>query len=176
MLAIYRCLLRLYPAIDRYQYGEEMLDVLRQARADRERGPVAIRIFSFLRECLGLFTGGLHERARAVFGASNWAPFASRRFAMRSSFRYPTATIVLMAVIFAAVVVAIEKATSVSASVPHVSPHYVIKPLPYSLPQTIALLFVIAYVLGVIGWAILFALRRSGAQRLFDAETWPQPK
>jgi hypothetical protein len=174
MLAIYRCLLRLYPAIDRYEYGDEMMDVLRKAHAaNREKGAL-VRFFFFTHECFGLFSGAAHERIRSWVGSRNWAPFASRRFAMRSGFRYPTATIVLMAVIFAAVIVAIEKATSVSASMLHVNPHNVIK--PYSLPQTIALLFGITYALGVIGWAILFALRRSGAQRLFDTEIWPQPK
>lgn len=176
MLAIFRWLVQLYPAIDRYEYGDEMLEVLRLAHAERINWPLRARFWFYLHESSSLLAGALHERLRELFGSANWAPFASRRFSMRSGFRYPTATIVLMTVVFAIVVAAIEKATSVSASVPPMHPHYVIKPLPHSLPQTIALLFAITYVLGVIGWAILFALRRSGAQRLFDAETWPQQK
>lgn len=96
---------------------------------------------------------------------------------MRSQFRYPNIAIVLMTIILAIVVGLIEKGLAISASLPHINPALPpIQAAQHSLPQTFALGFAIAWAAGVIGWAVLFALRRSGAQRLSDVETWPQQR
>lgn len=57
-----------------------------------------------------------------------------------------------MTVILAAVIMAIEKAKAISGSV----------------LTTVAELFLIGYMVGAVGWAILFALRGSGVQRLSE--------
>jgi len=86
---------------------------------------------------------------------------------MRNGFRFPKATAILMTIILAGVVVAIRKGEAISASLPNVSqPIAPIHSAPsYLLPGVIAG-FVFFYAAGLIGWAILFALRRSGVHRL----------
>lgn len=88
---------------------------------------------------------------------------------MRSEFRFPKATVGLMLVILAAVMFTIEKAKAISASIPHGNP-----PVGHILPAQITILPMLLVALasaigaGVIGWAILFALRRSGIQQLSE--------
>ena len=91
---------------------------------------------------------------------------------MHSEFRFPKATAFLMTVILAGTVLAIEKATAIRASVrdvipPHVGP---IQPEHFTFMPTIALMLAGAYAVGLIGWAILFALKRSGVHRLSEME------
>ena len=81
---------------------------------------------------------------------------------MRSEFRFPKATVALMTIILAIVTYAIEKAKAISASVPHSSMN--VPPIQMQVtivPTLLVVLFGTAAV-GVLGWAILFALRRSG--------------
>ena len=173
MDALYRSLLRLYPAGVRQEFGEEMLSVARQARAEVWGNGIVARGNFCAREVMGLLAGAVQEQVRNVTGLAGWK--ASRRLSVRSNFRYPVTTIVLMAVIFAGTVLAIERASSIAASLPRVNPHLPpITPLPYSLPQTLAVMFAITYAVAVIIWAVLHILRRSGVYRLNDAETWPQ--
>jgi hypothetical protein len=173
MDALYRSLLRLYPAGVRQEFGEEMLSVARQARAAVWGNGMVARANFCAREVLGLLAGAAREQVRVVAGFETWT--VSRRFSVRSNFRYPVATIVLMAVIFAGTVVAIEKASSIAVALPRVNPQLPpIPPLPYSLPQTLAVMFALTYAAAVVIWAVLHALRRSGVHRLHDAETWPQ--
>ena len=88
---------------------------------------------------------------------------------MRSEFRFPKATVGLMLVILAAVMLTIEKAKAISASIPHANP-----PVGHIYASQITILPTLLVVLigaigaGVIGWAILFALRRSGIQQLSE--------
>jgi len=88
---------------------------------------------------------------------------------MRSEFRFPKITVTLMTIILAGVVLAIEKATAIQASVPdsyqHVGP---IQPAHFTFLPTILVIMGGACLAGAIGWAILFALHRSGVQRLAD--------
>ena len=83
---------------------------------------------------------------------------------MRSEFRFPKATVGLMLVILAAVMFTIEKAKAISAHPPvgHIHPSQ-ITILPMLLVAMIG-----AIGAGIIGWAILFALRRSGLQQLSE--------
>ena len=88
---------------------------------------------------------------------------------MRSEFRFPKVTAVLMTIILAGVVVAIEKARAIQASVPDIGPRVgPIQPAHFTFLPTIALIFAFFYAAGMIGWAILFSLRRSGVHRLAD--------
>ncbi len=92
---------------------------------------------------------------------------------MRSEFRFPKATVVLMTIILAAVIMAIEKAKAISASVPPTSqPVGPIQPEHFTTVTTFLIVLVGAGIAAVIGWTILFALHRSGMQRL--AEVNPQ--
>jgi hypothetical protein len=72
-----------------------------------------------------------------------------------------------MCIILGGVILAIEKARSIQASIPYSNPYVPpIRPLPTSFPQTIGLMFAAVYVGAIIGWAVLFAMRRSGVHRL----------
>jgi hypothetical protein len=94
---------------------------------------------------------------------------------VRSEFRFPKTTAVLMTIILAGVVVAIERGEAIQASLQAVNPPIgPIQPARFTLLPVIALMFVFVYAAGVIGWAILFAMRRSGVHRL--AETSGEQK
>lgn len=77
---------------------------------------------------------------------------------MRSEFRFPKATAVLMTIILAGVVMAIEKGEGIVASL-SASPHFHLFP-------GVVLMLAFFYAAGAFGWAILFAMRRSGVHRL----------
>ncbi len=86
---------------------------------------------------------------------------------MRSEFRFPKATPVLMTLILAAVVMTIEKARAIQMSVP--ASHQQVGPIrsaDFTVLPSFALLFLLTCAVGAIGWAGVYALRRSGVQRL----------
>jgi hypothetical protein len=182
MLALYRRLLYLYPSGHRYEYGEEMVAVFREAQAEaRQKRPLGRAAFC-VREVGGLLCDALQERLRSAAGFHRWSLFRSslfpsRRFAMRSEFRFPKATTVLMVIILAGVVLAIEKAKAINASLPAINPQLgPIEPAHFTFFPTIALVFAFFYAAGVLGWAVLFALRRSGVHRLSEMQSAPTPK
>jgi len=167
MLRVYRCLLCLYPAEHRYNYSQEMASVFCDACTDkRAQGLVALISFYF-RELAGLIQGAFGEHLQGLLGSRRWTLFAFRRFHMRSEFRFPKSTTALMVIILAGVVLAIEKAKAIQASLPYTHPEVgPIRPAQFTFFPTIALLFLCFYAAGAIGWAVLFALRRSGVHRL----------
>ena len=87
---------------------------------------------------------------------------------MRNGFRFPKTTIVFMALILAGVVTAIKKGEDIAASVPNVDPPLPIhiQPVHSILLGGLPLFFAFFYAAGLIGWAIMFALGRSGTHRL----------
>ncbi len=174
--ALYEGLLRLYPRAYRQQFEDEMIAVFREADGDvHQMGSLGKARFYF-RELGGLCRGALAEHARRIFGGHVPFPLSSRRFTMRSSFRFPKATAFLMTVILAGIVLAIEKAEAICASLPEVNPRLPpIQPAHFTFFPTVALMFLVVYIAGVAGWAILFALHRSGVHRLSEiAETLSQ--
>jgi hypothetical protein len=175
MLALYQSLLRLYPSPYRQQFAEEMIAVFREVDADAHReGSIATAKF-YLREIGGLFRGAIAEHARRILGPHVPFPLSSRRFTMRSSFRFPKITAFLMTVILAGVVLAIQKADAIRASVPDVNPPLVtIQPTHQTFLPTFALMFLGVYLAGAVGWVVLFALRRSGVHRLSDMSSSPK--
>jgi hypothetical protein len=176
MLSLYRCLLYLYPAAYRYEYGEEMAGVFSEVRCKMRGKGVLPRGAFFLREFAGLIHGALQEHSRAITG-SNLFPSSSRRFTMRSEFRFPKATPVLMTIILAGVILTIEKATAIEESLPHAYPQQLppIQPEHFTFFPAMAVIFLSAYAVAIIGWAVLFALRRSGVHRLSEmADATPQ--
>ena len=88
---------------------------------------------------------------------------------MRSEFRFPKATPVLMTLILLAVLMAIDKARSIEFSGPYPSPQVgPLKQADFTLLPTLLIIVAAAGVAALIGWAIVFALRRSGTHRLSD--------
>lgn len=165
MLSLYRKLLVLYPAEHRAEFGEEMVSVFLDVRRDR-KGVVEQLTFC-AREIMGLVSGAVRERLRLI-GARNGLSLYSRRLDMRNGFRFPKMTIVFMALILGGVLVAIKKGQDIASSVPNVNP-----PLPVHIQPTHSILlggmplfFAFFYAAGLIGWAILFALKRSGVHRM----------
>lgn len=168
MLALYRALLRLYPAAYRCEYGDEMLDVLLEVRAgNRKKGGLAL-LFSGAHETGGLVFGAVREHFYTITGSRGSRMFSlRRRFAMRSEFRFPKATVGLMMVILAAVMFTIEKARAISVSIPHANPPVgPIHPTQDIIVQALLATLIWAIGAGAIGWGILYALRRTGVQQL----------
>jgi len=166
MLAIYRSLLYLYPSGYRDEYGEEMMSVFYEVQAEMGKKGSMSRVVACVREAGGLLRGALREHARSIVGPHGSSMFSSRRLAMRSEFRFPKATVTLMAIILGAVIMAIDKARSIQASVPYANPRVApIQPVQFTVLPSLLLTLVAACVSGGIGWAILFALQRSGVHR-----------
>jgi hypothetical protein len=166
MLLLYRCLLHLYPPAYRCEFAEEMIAVFREAQTETRQKSMLARVAFCAREAGGLLCGALQEHLRVITGPDLFPLFLSRRFTMRSEFRFPKATPPLMALILAVIVVAIEKAKAIQASVPHTNPQVgPIPPLQFTVVWTLLLVLIVAGTAGALGWAILFALRRSGVQR-----------
>ncbi len=173
MLRLYRSILYLYPAAYRGEYGDEMLEVLSEVQAETRKKSALARIGCAAREAGGLLYGALEEHLHRFTGRHDGGRFSSMfpggRFAMRSEFRFPKATVGLMLVILAAVMFTIEKAKAISASIPHGNPpvgH--IHPSQVTILPMLLLTMISAVGAGVISWAVLFALRRSGIQQLSE--------
>jgi hypothetical protein len=86
---------------------------------------------------------------------------------VRSEFRFPKATAILMTIILAGIVMAIEKARAIVVSFSHLNPPVVpLETARFTFFPTVAFLLIVCYLAGLAGWAILFALHRSGVHRL----------
>lgn len=169
MLAFYRALLRLYPAAYRCEFAVEMMDVLSEAQDEIRRRNAMTRIFFAMREAGGLLSGALQEHLRGITCFYDNGIFSARRFAMKSEFRFPKATVGLMIAILAAVMLAIEKAKAISASIPHANPPVgPIHSTQATIVQTLLFVLIWAMAAGAIGWSILYALRRTGVQQLSE--------
>ena len=172
MLALYRAILHLYPASCRAEYGDEMLEVLSEVETKMRERSRPERAGRAAREAAGLLLGALGKQLGAFTGPRRGrfsSMFLGGRVAMRSEFRFPKATVGLMLLILAAVMFTIEKAKAISAGIPHANPpvgH--LDPSQTSFLSTLLLAMISAIGAGLIGWAILFALRRSGLQQLSE--------
>jgi hypothetical protein len=174
MVTLYRHLLRLYPGFHRERFGEEMVSVFCEMQAENDSLGMVARTFFYVRETAGVVTGALQEHWRALGGDPVGLWFPTRRFTMRNGFRFPKATAVLMTIILAGVMAAIRMGEGIVASVPHVSePVGTIHPVHSVLLGGVVMWLAFFYAAGLIGWAILFAMRRSGVHRL---ETSADPK
>jgi len=169
MLTIYQRLLWLYPETHRQQFAEEMMAVFEDVRADiRDKGAWARAGFC-VREIAGLLNGAIGERMRAFIGSDPGFSFSKRRFTVRNGFRFPRSTAVLMTIILLGVILAIRKGEAIAYSLPRVNPQLPpIQPVHSVLLSGMSLLFMFFYAAGLVGWAILFALRRSGVHRLAE--------
>ena len=169
MLPFYRALLRIYPAAYRCEFGGEMMEVLSEVQGEIRQKNAMTRIFFAMREAGGLLRGALREHLRSVTGSYDNGFFSLRRFAMKSEFRFPKATVGLMMVILAAVIMAIEKARAISLSWPHVNPPLgPFQSMGAAVARAMLGVLVWAIMSGAIGWGILYALRRTGVQQLSE--------
>lgn len=168
MLRVYRGLLYLYPARYRRQFAEEMSSVFCQARQAVRKATITTLALFLAREISGLLLGALREHGDSITGAHDWNPL--RRFDMRSEFRFPRSSVVLMTVIFLGIILAVEKSHSVQLK-------YSANPNFMSVYSTfwefLAVGFALACAAAVSGWLVLFVLRRSGMHRLSHLQTWP---
>ena len=154
-----------------------MIAVFRDVDADVHKQGRLATVKFYLREISGLFRGAIAEHARRILGSHVSFPLLSRRFTMRSEFRFPKSTAFLMIVILAGVVLAIQRADAIRASVPDVNPPVVtIQPTHLTFLPTMALMFLLVYLAGAVGWIVLFALRRSGVHRLSTMSTTTERK
>jgi len=92
---------------------------------------------------------------------------------MRPEFRFPRSTISLMLVILVGVVLTIQKAKTIQVKYGADSS---IVPVWSTLPQSLMVMFIAVCAVALAGWAILFALRRSGVHRLANVQTWPEQR
>jgi hypothetical protein len=167
MLTAYRRLLLFYPSEHREQFGQEMVEVFGEAQAENQNNGVIAQGAFYVREMAGLLKGAVREHFRVVLGARAGLSLYTRRFTMRDGFRFPKTTAVLMTIILAGLMLAIKRGEDIANSLPHVNPQIgPIEPMHLVLLPPIALMFAGFDALGVIGWGILFALRRSGVHRL----------
>ena len=166
-LSLYQRALRLYPTPHREQFGEEMIAVFRELQAEMAtKGMFAWNRFC-AREIAGVVAGALCEHWRVLGGDHFWRLFSNRRFTMHTEFRFPKATAVLMIIILAGVILAIQRGEAIQRSLPYANPPVgPIHPVPSTLLPGIVIGLAFFYAAGLIGWAILFALRRSGVHRL----------
>jgi hypothetical protein len=176
MLRVYRSLLFLYPPAYRCAFGDEMLAVLAEIELEASQVKRGTRILLRAREVGGLLNGALTEHVRRLTGIHGNAVLSLRRSRMRSEFRFPKATAILMTVILVAVIMAIEKAKAISASLPPSStPVGPIQPEHLSTVTTLLVILALALSTAVLGWLVAFALRRSGIQRLSDVRPGADP-
>jgi hypothetical protein len=170
MLALYRALLRLYPAVYRCEYGNEMMDVLMEVKTENQKKGALTLLFSGARETGGLLFGAAREHFYTITGSHGARMSSLRgRFAMKSEFRFPKATVGLMMVILAAVMLTIEKARAISASIPHANPAVgPIHPTQVMIVQALLATLIWAIGAGAVGWGILYVLRRTGVQQLSE--------
>jgi len=145
-----------------------MTSVFSQAHsAARKEGLGTLTIFC-AHEIWGLLAGAAQERLRSY---PTWNVF--RRIDMRPEFRFPRSSISLMLVILVGVVLAIQKAKTIQVKYGADSN---IVPVWSTLPQSLVVMFIAVCAVALAGWAILFALRRSGVHRLANVQTWPEQR
>jgi hypothetical protein len=153
MLAAFRWLLRLYPVSYRDEFGEEMTSVFREARSELPPA-LLVKISFYQREFCGVLSNALRAHFDRLFGPN--IPF--RRFSMKTQFRFPRSTVVLMIVIFAAVVVAISKGNTIAGGASGLALQ--------TLVSSFLFLLLSASAVAAVVWGILHMRRRSGLHRL----------
>jgi hypothetical protein len=127
---------------------------------------IARTLFS-LREVLGLVTGALTEHLRIADWRDFKFPFPKEEFIMRNGFRFPKSTVVFMMLILGGVLVAIKKGGDIARSLSQVNPQ--IAPIQHShsaLVPPVVLLWMFFCAWGLLGWVVMFGLRKSGMHRL----------
>ena len=171
MLRVYRGLLHLYPPAYRREFMEEMLWVFGEAQKDLVGLPVTTRVAFHAREIVGLLAGAGREHRDKIFGIQNFGSLRGKD--MRPEFRFPRSTVWLMALSLVGVLLAIEKAKSIQlkfAAGAHIVAVW------STLPEFATTALALVCIAGAAGWALLFALGRSGLHRLAELPTGIEPE
>jgi len=88
---------------------------------------------------------------------------------MRNGFRFPKSTVVFMVLILGGVLMAIKKGGDIERSLSQVNPQITpIQPSDWALVPPVVLLWMFFCALGLVGWGIVYALKRSGMHRLAE--------
>lgn len=159
MVIVYCCLLWLYPASYRDEFGEEMTSVFCDAQSSLRPALIA-KLSFYRREYCGLLSGALCAHFDRLFGPR--IPF--RRIDMRHPFRFPRATVALLLANFVGAIFIMAKGTAMAR---------VIGAWPVFGSVVIHLLVfaLLAVCAAVVCWGILHNLRRSGVHRLGSVPT-----
>jgi hypothetical protein len=156
MITVYCWLLCLYPGAYRYEFGEEMTSVFRDAQGELP-GPARVSFYG--REFCGLLSGALRVHFDRLFGEHLFGPgIPFRRFDMQPQFRFPRSTVFLMMVIFGGVVLTIRMASSVAGDS--------LRAIWPSLISVLLLMLLGMSTAAAVVWGILHSVRRSGVHRL----------
>ena len=167
MHSVYRRLLRLYPTAYREDFGEEMTSVFDDLHKEFQGAGFFQKALFIIHEIIGLLFGAARERWRVLGCYNPNVSFQTRRFNMHPGFRFPKSTAVLMAVILAGTILAIEKCKSIVDSLHKANPQgSSLAPEQITFFGAFAAIVVASYLLALVVWAVLFALRRSGVHRL----------
>jgi hypothetical protein len=146
-----------------------MLTVLAEGGSKASTRSVVARIWLFAREASGLIVGAAREHFRMLVEIREGLSLQAGRFEMRNGFRFPKSTILFMTLILAGVILAIKRGEDIALSFPRMhSEAGAVQPVHSTVPP-IAIFIGLFYVFGIVGGAILVALRRSGVDRLADA-------
>ena len=175
MNSIYQRLLWLYPARHRREFGGEMCSVFQDVSVEIAGQGTIVRARFLVRELSGLLSGAAREHLRGLAVFDVGGLLSTRRFDMRNEFRFPKSTAILMTIILLGILVAIQKGENIAYSLPRVSqPIAPVHPVHSGLLPPIPLFLAAFYAAGLLGWAILFAMRRSGLHRLDNISGQPK--
>jgi hypothetical protein len=182
---LYRSLLRLYPRRHRSAFDAEMIKVFCEAKHDAAQMRFSKRSRFYLREVLGLIGGAARERFEgSQFQAECAASSGGTMDRRLQCHRFPRTAIVMMTLVFLIAVELIAKGEGLSRYLFHT---YALNgtsqgwdlgrsvshwPAHYGLLSGVLAGFAIAWLVGVLAWAIAYAMRKAGVQRLDDFETW----
>jgi hypothetical protein len=126
----------------------------------------------YARELTGLVIGAIRQHLHVFLGSPDLDVL--RRFAMRPQFRFPRSTITLMLIILAGVILTIEKCAEVTMK--YSGQGVTMWSTAMIFWSFVVFAFLLVGMAAVGGWAILYALKRSGLHRLNDVQTWPDQR
>ena len=158
MKKLYRGLLFFYPADYRAIFGTEMAETFDEMYAAACDQGTWHRMTFCLRELTGLVRAALYAQIRihhSVLQAGRVKTIANGR-----------AVVTPLILVFIAVLAAIEILKSFAFHRPHSRPI-----VSHEFPLAILEWLILAYGVGVIGWAITFLAHRTGIQRLAKMDT-----
>lgn len=179
MTALYRCLLKLYPHPHRFKFADEMVAVFAEAETEARCTNIRGRTAFYFREFTGLLSGALREQFCAVDLCARRDLTIGGIMIRQTRCRFPRSAIFMMTFVLVIVLGMIAKIQGVShfygkiisGELPHEPLRW---PSYYGLISGIAMVFLLAWAVGVALWAIAYAMRRTAAQQLGDFEAWPQ--
>ena len=188
-MTAYESLLQLYPRSYREQFGREMLEVFREARADVASRGLAARLAFYFSEVRGVLGGAAGEHIRALGAPHGFEFFGKRSLYMQPERKFSWTAIVFMTLVLGIAIEIIIYGQGVAYDMSRVIGAKGVLPLGaqpplghslsdwptnWSLVVSIVIFFGITWIAALIAWFVAHATRRSGVHRLDEAQTWPQ--